>query len=399
VRVASPRSELEQRVLLSWLGMLALALFAVGLSALLARVLAGRLSGPLEQLSAAAVELGGGNFAVRTVPSGIGEIDRAGASMNRTAGRLGELVGRERAFSAHASHQLRTPLTALRLGLDTAMDASPEALRDAAREAIAAVDGLERIIEDVLLLARTPSCSPGVLPLSELLRDVRLRWNPVLAAAGRQLDVEMFDAPQSRASVHAVRQVLDVLLDNAYRHGAGEVTVRARESTGALAVDVGDHGPGLGCLADAATGQGMGLGLARRLVEAQDGRLLLPGPGPDPVFTVLLPPVQRAGSGEGADRQDGEDDDPQRHAVRHEPADAVVGDEPQQPGDRGVGDDEGHHRSHDGGRDAHAAAEGLLQFEQSGRGERRDGQEEGQAGGGDPVQPPQQARADRRAGA
>ena len=108
------------------------------------------------------------------------------------------------------------------------------------------------------------------------------------------------DAPDARASGAAVRQVLAVLLDNAVIHGRGTVTVTVREAAGAVAVDVADEGPGVpdpeGVLfarqADRRDGHGIGLALARRLVEAEQGRLTLTRVSPA-VFTLLLPTAAR----------------------------------------------------------------------------------------------------------
>ena len=122
VRAASPQSRVWLQVGLTWLAMAGLAAAAVAAAALLARRQSRRLADPLERLAAAAQTLGDGDFTVRLAPAGIPEIDAAGGALTKTAERLGDLVGRERAFSADASHQLRTPLTGL-----------PAALGDRAR--------------------------------------------------------------------------------------------------------------------------------------------------------------------------------------------------------------------------------------------------------------------------
>lgn len=295
VRAASNYSGVRMQIVGTWAAMVGLDLAAIGATFLVARRQARRLAAPLEALSRTAAQLGGGNFGVRTAPSGIPEIDAAGRSLDTTAARLGAMVSRERAFSADASHQLRTPLTGLRLGLETALERPAVDLRAAVAAAIDAADRLEQTIEDLLTLAREPGRDGSPLELDELLRELERTWQPVLAAQGRVLHLDVDgDAPVSTAAPAAVRQVLAVLLDNASRHGAGEVTLRVRDAGGALAFDVSDQGPGvddgdaLPRRRDESRGPGIGLTLARGLAEAEGGRLRLTQPAP-PVFTLLLP--------------------------------------------------------------------------------------------------------------
>ncbi len=299
VRAASARSAVQARVWWSWAAMAGIALVAASIAVAFAAAQSRRLARPLTGLERASTELGDGNFAVRTERSGVPEIDRAGESLDRTAERLAALMARERAFSAHASHQLRTPLTSLRLQLETGLQEGPEALRDAAHEAMRSADQLSRTIDDVLQLARGTSSRGQGFEADDLLDDVRQRWHGVLAADDRPLRLVVEgDAPGSRASLPAARQVLDVLVDNAYRHGSGAVTVTARDSGGALAIDVSDEGSSpdfrlpTGASGDVG-GSGepttLGLPLARSLAEAEHGRLLLAVGEPSTRLTLLLP--------------------------------------------------------------------------------------------------------------
>jgi signal transduction histidine kinase len=297
VRVSISRSQVYWGTGPIWLLMAGLTLVGLTAAAAFAHWQAGRLAEPLERLEDTAQQLGDGNFSVHARTSGIREIDSVASSLNSTADRLGGLVARERAFSADASHQLRTPLTGLRLGLEMALDRPDADLRPAVSAAIEHADRLERIVDDLLDLARDVPRRDEPLDVAGLLAPLRSDRLPALAAEGRSLLIAVDpDIPETAVSPSAVRQILQVLLDNATLHGAGQVTVTARNAGGALAIDVADEGPGTTRSeaelfvrrAEHATGHGIGLALARSLAEAEGGRLRLTRPAP-PVFTLLLP--------------------------------------------------------------------------------------------------------------
>jgi signal transduction histidine kinase len=304
IRAASDYSTVRVRIVSAWGGMLGLAMFALVSTWVLARHQARRLAAPIESLAATAQRLGDGDFSVRTSASGIPEIDAAGEALDSTARRLGALIERERAFSADASHQLRTPLTALRLNLDTSLDLPAAEHRAAMLAAIDSADRLEQTIEDLLALARDTGPHGDVLVVADLVAEWAAEWEPALAARHRRLEVTVdHDLPESRASTAAVRQVVAVLLDNGVRHGAGTVTLAVRDAGAALAIDVADEGAGPSDVeavfqrrANGANGHGIGLALARSLAEAEGGRLELTRARP-PLFTLLLPAVAGPDSG------------------------------------------------------------------------------------------------------
>jgi signal transduction histidine kinase len=233
---------------------------------------------------------------VRTEAVGIAEIDSVSESVNRTATRLGDLVERERAFSADASHQLRTPLTGLRLQLEAALDAPGADLRAAISGALATTDQLQATIHEILALARQAPSAHHPLDVDDVLDGVRERWHAVLAAKGKPLRLAVIGAPRPRVDATALNQILDVLIDNADRHGAGAVGLTFRALDDAVAIDVTDEGAPLtadpaelfGPVSATDAGHGFGLALARRMAESQGGRLRLSIPDP-PTFTVLFP--------------------------------------------------------------------------------------------------------------
>ncbi|MDA0161653.1 HAMP domain-containing histidine kinase [Solirubrobacter ginsenosidimutans] len=267
----------------------ALVVFAI----LAALVLARRLVAPLDRLASAAEGLGEGDFAARAPRSGMGELDAVADALDVTAARLGELVARERAFSADASHQLRTPLAAMRIELE-ALELRGEELPAALEQ----VGRLQQTVETLLAVARDAPRRDGTTNLAGLVDEVTARRRGTLAADGRPLQVRASAAdPVTSASARVIGEALEVLLDNAGRHGAGAVTLTIRDAGTFLAIDVGDEGAGFAGdpeeaftrRAGAVDGHGIGLALARSLVLAEGGQLLVTRAGPHPVLTMLLP--------------------------------------------------------------------------------------------------------------
>jgi signal transduction histidine kinase len=279
-----------------WLLLVLAAVIALAAGILAARSLARRVVRPMEAMTLAAQALGEGDFTARTDSTGIPELDRAGTALNSTAERLNELVQRERQLAAYASHQLRTPLTGLRLVLERA-EAAPDAdLKSVLSHAIAGADRLDQTIDELITLHR--GGVPGTpLDVGLQLDAAALRWHGVLAASGRPLRVDADPrVPSASAVQSALQQILDALIENAVKHGSGEVTLRSRDAHGAVAIDVEDEGSGLADsdeIFDPAFsgngGSGLGLALARQLVKDQGGRLLLSERNPHTRFTVLLP--------------------------------------------------------------------------------------------------------------
>jgi len=296
----------RHQVILAWTTMALFGLMLVGLAALVTGLVANRLTRPVDRLIDDAEQLGSGSFSLDPAGTGIVEIDRAHVALARTAERLGTLVARERSFSAEVSHQLRTPITALRLDLDALQRAMPtdENLVDAQRK----VDHLERTVTDMLALARDRHHRSPPIEVEPIVAGVVGRWRGPLAAEGRPLRfwVEA-DLPHPSTSERALVQILEVLLANARQHGRGEVSVRVRSADAAVVIDVTDQGPGFDDAdplrpdVEAAPAAGRGLPLARRLATADGADLRVVQAGPKPIVRLLLPadsPVSSASGGE-----------------------------------------------------------------------------------------------------
>jgi signal transduction histidine kinase len=279
----------------AWLVLAAIAAGVIAVASLAALVLGRRLARPLERLAVAARRLGEGDFSVRAPRADVAEVDAVGGALDTTAARLGELIARERAFTTNASHQLRTPLAALRLELEALELRDPDHAELAA--ALTQVDRLQATIDTLLAVARDARPHGELADLARLVDDAEARWRDALAADARPLrSRSSARRPTARASRRVVDEILDVLLDNAHVHGAGAVTLTVRELDGWLALDVADQGAGFAddpelalSRRPGADGHGIGLALARELAHAEGGRLVVTSAGPAPVLTLLLP--------------------------------------------------------------------------------------------------------------
>lgn len=280
--------ELARSVASAWLWIAAVAVAVAALAAGTAAWLAGRLARPLEALAVAANRLGEGDFSVRAPRSGLPEADGIAEALDDTAARLGRAVERSAAFTGDASHQLRTPLTALRLHLEAlaATGADPVATTAAFAEA----DRLEATIEDLTALTRVDV--PEVeLDVAELVRERLPSWEASAREWGRVVRLELLPVPTVQVRPAALAQAVAVLLDNALRHGAGTITVRVAparpdEPDGIVRVCVVDEG-GAGDVADRPGGRG--LPLARALIAAEGGRLTVSRDGGGTTVCLVLP--------------------------------------------------------------------------------------------------------------
>ncbi|MCU1672993.1 MAG: sensor histidine kinase [Frankiales bacterium] len=270
VRASVQRDVLRSRVHRAWALLASLALLVIGLSWLLARRSASRVAEPFEDITRAAQELGAGTFDIALPRWGITEADAAAEALSDSANRIDALVAHERAFMRDASHQLRTPLAALVVRLE---QQPPDVAR-----ALDSAQNLERTIADLLAVrtARgTETCDAG-----DIAAEATARWH----RAGASVILRRDDVPRVAVSASALRQSLDVLLDNALRHGSAPVTVTVEAYGEAVLTEVADRGPGLrGATA------GTGLNLATTLMERAGGSLIVREGGSHPRVALLLP--------------------------------------------------------------------------------------------------------------
>jgi signal transduction histidine kinase len=299
VTVIAPSEDVSRRVGGVWIVVAALGAGGLVLALALALVQGRRLARPLERLAAVSARLGNGDFSARTSRSGLPEVDAVGAALDTAAARIARLLAAERGFSADVSHQLRTPLTALQLRLEELTRLSDGAAREEALEALAQGERLEQVVADLLALARRERREPEHLDAAEVARQHGRTWAPLFARDGRRLTIHAKAPLAVVASRGGVGQAIDVLLDNALRHGAGAAALTAFARNGEVVLQVSDGGPGVPPerahdVFERGTGNGSGLGLAvaRALIEDDGGRIRLADPGAAR-FEIVLP-AQRA---------------------------------------------------------------------------------------------------------
>ena len=292
VRASSPLSTVRMRTFAWWLAIAATALVALGSAALYAARQSRRLSEPIDDLTDSVLALGEGVFTLAAASaSGVPEIDQASASVRRTAGRLADLVDRERSFTAIASHQLRTPLTYIQLTLETGLAASDRILRASARDAMETADLLSQTIDDVLAMARGDLTGGYRTDPTAVVEALTPPWQATLATHGRQLRLQAEETPDVAVGASVLRQAVTTLVDNAVKHGSGTVTIRVRNSFEAVAVDVVDEGTGPPI--DPSADASLGLRMAVTVIERAGGRLVADRTGAT-LFTILLPTAEDA---------------------------------------------------------------------------------------------------------
>ncbi|MGH3413507.1 MAG: sensor histidine kinase [Marmoricola sp.] len=278
------------------------------LAALLAFLLARWLARPFQQLADVAGQLGRGRFDVDVPHFSVPEAERIGAALRSGSRQLDERLRREREFAANASHQLRTPITALRLELEdlTLWPATPPDVTEQLHQSLGELDRLSTAIDQLLDLARGQRLGDATdLDLAALVTDITSRWQPQLASLERTLRVTTGadeGVVPARLVPGPVTQILDVLLGNAMVHGTGTVTVTTQRLADHLRVTVADQGTrsfgnevfgrgtssGAAAAGVATSGHGIGLTVAAELAESLGGHLSL-AETPTTSFVLMLP--------------------------------------------------------------------------------------------------------------
>ncbi|HJY60475.1 MAG TPA: HAMP domain-containing sensor histidine kinase [Streptosporangiaceae bacterium] len=322
VILARPTNSLNNEIVALWVILGSVAAVAMIAAALLAFGLARWVSRPLKGLDSAARRLADGDLAIRAkVGSGPPELRRLGTTFNTMAGRLEALVHGNRAVIADVSHQLRTPLAALRLRLDLLAADTSHSDPETAHELAGALDELarlSRLVDGLLTVARAENVVPvpTAVDVAEVARERVVAWHPVAddrsivliataAGPGSGLGSALGVGRSAGAPVLAwigeghLEQILDNLIANALEALSPGNIVRLTTSATAAGVQitVADNGPGMSAedreraflrfTTSSPNGTGLGLAIVHRLATSNGGTARLdetPGGG----LTVTL---------------------------------------------------------------------------------------------------------------
>ncbi len=284
VRITYPTSAVENRVRRYWLMLLAIGGTVLAAAALVGFRFARWVSAPLAQLESAAAVAGEGDLGARAdEQAGPPEVRSLAATFNHMVAELEQLVSSQEDFVADASHQLRTPLTALRLRLEIIGGEVTVAGQADLERALEEVERLSRLVDGLLALARAEVSPPERVDLAKLVDDRIEVWSALAAEQGVKLEAHV----TGTALVGADRlgQALENLLSNALAVSPPNGTVTVSGSRGELHVI--DQGPGMSEEeherafdrfwrgGESGTGSGLGLAIVKRLIEIDGGRVEL----------------------------------------------------------------------------------------------------------------------------
>ncbi|KQV18684.1 MULTISPECIES: HAMP domain-containing sensor histidine kinase [unclassified Kitasatospora] len=308
VQIRYATADLSERLWWIWGFRAVLAAGVLSVAAGVGAIVARRLTRPLRQLNEMASRFGNGDLTARSPVTGPHETRTLALTLNQGAERLDTLVASQRIFVADASHQLRTPLTALRLSLDNIADGvDDEYVREDVESATAEVVRMSRLVSGLLVLARAEAkvSAPEPLVLRELVGERLAVWRPAAEERGVRIVLAGDADERQRVLVGPgnLDQVLDNVLSNALEVSPDRsiITVRLETPAGAgdeVVLEILDQGPGMSAAEQARafdrfwrgqgltgrSGSGLGLAIVHRLVTDDGGSVTLrdaPGGGLD----------------------------------------------------------------------------------------------------------------------
>ncbi|MBS1844238.1 MAG: HAMP domain-containing protein [Actinobacteria bacterium] len=293
VRITQSVAAVNRAVRSSILDVAALAAIVLAMGLVVGWLIAAQIARPIRRLDRTARRVAGGDLEVEAVVEGSTEQRSLARTFNEMTGRVRRLLRVQQDFVADASHQLRTPLTGLRLRLE----ALGERFRDdppveaEVEAAMAEIDRLSHMVDELLILSRAGEHDvPGEqVDLADVARRAAERWGATAAQRGVGLELGRDgDGATGWIAPPDLDRALDALVENALLYSPGGSTVTIDSAPGEIAVL--DRGPGLTAGEEEAvferfrrgsagqggpTGTGLGLAIARELARQWDGDVTL----------------------------------------------------------------------------------------------------------------------------
>jgi signal transduction histidine kinase len=240
---------------------------------------------PLGELVEDAQRLGAGDLRPSGRRYGVEELDQLSAALDAATRRVAQLLADERSVTMDATHQLKTPLTALSLRLEELAETPDDP--DVRAEAAAALEQVERLsalVDALLSERRWASAGRQRSPLVNVIEQQLTEWRPAYQASSRELVAEVDEDTSVTVDRGPVGQVVATLIENSLVHGDGRTTVSVRTGSGVTSIEVFDEGPGVSdALAprvfdrdvSGAGGTGLGLAAAQDAAVSVGGRISL----------------------------------------------------------------------------------------------------------------------------
>ena len=347
VQLSMPMAPLYAQIRRTWVSLFLTGVVMLLVTTLVSLVLARQVVGPIRHLTAVTEGIAAGNLDQQVVPTGPDEIQRLGQAFNRMAERVREMLARQRAFVANAAHELRSPLTGIRLRVEMLQRHGrddPELAQRYLRQIESEVEHLRRLVDHLLTLSRLDEGDQlprTLLDLAPILYDLADEMGPLVQAARARLQVDIPPhLPAVEANADSIRMVVRNLLDNAikYTPPGGVITLRAKVQAAPptapppgngqadntlrspthlltdvdsfVVIQVSDTGPGIPpehlphiferfyrvdkARARRQSGAGLGLSLVRSIVEGYGGSVEVQSEvGRGTTFTIYLPTHDR----------------------------------------------------------------------------------------------------------